>query len=406
VVDFNPFDVQDMADPYPAYAELRQQCPVLGVGPGSYYVTRHDTCSHVLFDRDTFSSRGGLTRRPPEEDVVDEVTTVNATDEPLHTRLRKLLRSALATRLVAANEEFVSDASHKFIDEFIDKGEANLVKDLAAKLPARVILKMIGVPDSDYAKVRGWTEDLEHSVDSANGQSFSDFYTGKAQHPAADAFFGYVRELIHERRAQANPPDDLVSRMVTFRDDDGQAFSDQSMIIQLTFLLIAGNETTSDLISNLMLTLAGDPALFQRLRADRSLVPAAVEESLRHDSPVTMIMRTAREDTEIDGTVVPVGSRIFTALGAANRDESAYPRADEFDLDRDRTTSHVAFGIGPHLCIGAPLARMEAKHAVNAILDRIESMELAPDFVYERVDYFAFQAPKRLPVKFTAAPRS
>lgn len=406
MVHFNPFDVQDMADPYPAYAELRQHCPVLDVGPGSYYVTRHAACSHVLFDRDTFSSRGGLTRRPPEEDAVDDVTTVNATDPPVHTRLRKLLRTALATRLVAANEEFVRDACYRFIDEFIDKGEANLVRDLAAKLPTRVILKIIGVPDSDYAKVRGWTEELEHAVDSANGQSFSDFYTGKAHHPAADAFFGYVHDLIRERRELADPPDDLVTRMVNFHDDDGSGFSDQAMVVQLTFLLIAGNETTSDLISNLMLTLAGDPALYQRLRADRTLVPAAVEESLRHDSPVTMIMRTALEDTEIDGTVVPVGSRIYTGLGAANRDESAYPRADEFDLDRDRTTSHVAFGIGPHLCIGAPLARMEAKHVVNAILDRIETMELAPGFVYERVDYFAFMAPKQLPVRFTPAPRS
>lgn len=406
MADFNPFDVQDMADPYQAYEELRQHCPVLAVGPGSYYVTRHATCSHVLFDRDTFSSRGGLTRRPPDEDVVDDVTTVNATDPPVHTKLRKLLRTALATRLVAANEDFVRDACHGFIDEFIDRGEANLVRDLAAKLPARVILKMIGVPDVDYAKVRGWTEELEHAVDSASGQSFSDFYTGKAHHPAADAFFGYVHDLIKDRREMVDPPDDLVTRMVNFRDDDGTGFSDQAMVVQLTFLLIAGNETTSDLIGNLMLTLAGDPALYRRLRADRTLVAAAVEESLRHDSPVTLIMRTALADTEIDGYAVPAGSRIYTGLGAANRDESAYPRAGDFDIDRDRTTSHVAFGIGTHLCIGAPLARMEAKHAVNAILDRIETLELAPDFAYERVDYFAFMAPKRLPVRFTPAARS
>jgi cytochrome P450 len=135
-------------------------------------------------------------------------------------------------------------------------------------------------------------------------------------------------------------------------------------------------------------------------------VPAAVEESLRHDSPVQLIMRTAIGDIEVDDEVVAAGARIYTGLGAANRDENAYPDAEVFDIDRDRTVSHVAFGTGPHLCIGAPLARMEAKHAVNAVLDRIESIELAPDYTYERVDYFAFMAPKQVPVRFTAAPRS
>jgi cytochrome P450 len=404
MVTFNPFDVEDMADPYPAYAELRQRCPVAEVAPGSYYVTRHETCSHVLFDRAEFSSRGGLTRRPPEEDARDDdVTTVNATDPPRHTKLRKLLRAALATRLVAANEDFVRDACHEFIDEFIAGGEANLVTDFAAKLPARVILKMIGVPNSDYAKVRGWTEEIEHAVDAEHGQSFSDFYTGKSSHPAADAFFGYVRDLINDRRAQTAPPQDLVTRMVSFRDDDGTGFSDQAIVVQLTFLLIAGNETTSHLIANLLLTLAGDPRLYERLRADRSLVPAAIEESLRHDSPVQLIMRTATSDTEIDGVTVPAGTRVFTGLGAANRDEAAYPNADEFDVDRDGTVSHVAFGIGPHLCIGAPLARMEARLAINAILDRIETLELAPGAGYERIDYFALMAPKQLPVRFKAA---
>jgi cytochrome P450 len=204
----------------------------------------------------------------------------------------------------------------------------------------------------------------------------------------------------------ADPPQDLVTRMVTFRDDDGSGFSDESIVVQLTFLLIAGNETTSDLLSNLLMTLASDPELYQRLRADRTLVPAAVEESLRHDSPVQLIMRTALADTEIDGKVVPAGSRVYTGLGAANRDAAVYERAEEFNVDRDRSVSHVAFGIGPHLCIGAPLARMEARHVVNAILDRMETLELAPEFVYERVDYVALMAPKELPVRFRAAPRS
>lgn len=406
VADFDPFDARKLPDPYPVYAELRRSCPVAHLGGTNYYVSRHETVGEVLRERDQYSSRGGLTLKPADEDVMDDSATVNALDPPLHTKLRKLLRTALATRLVAANDEFISRVSGEFVDEFIDKGEADLVKDLAAKLPARVILRMIGVPDVDYAMVRGWTEELEHAVDTSKGQSFSDFYTGKAYHPAADAFFNYVKALIKERREADNPPHDLITRMVSFRDDDGTGISDQAIVVQVTFLLIAGNETTSHLVANLLLEMAKDPELYKRLRDDRNLVSAAVEESLRKDSPVQLLMRTPFEDADVLGAVVPAGSRVFTGIGAANRDETVFERADEFDVDRDRTVSHLAFGIGPHLCIGASLARLEARHAINAVLDRIESMELVPGYVYERVDYYAFLAPKSVPVRFVAALRS
>jgi cytochrome P450 len=402
---FNPFDVKDMADPYLAYAELRRGCPVHEVAPGVQFLTRHGTVTEVLKENGRFSSAGGLTLRSAADDVMNAETTINATDPPRHGQLRKLLRTALATRLVAANDAFIAQVSREFVEEFVQAGEADLVTALAGKVPARVVLRMIGVSDADYAKVRGWTEELEHAVDPAKGIAFSDFYTGKVSHPAAEAFFAYVQELIDERRGMTDPPDDLVTRMIAFRDDTGSPFSDRAVVIQVTFLLIAGNETTSHLIANLLHDMAKDPELFRRIRADRSLVGPAIEESLRKDSPVQLLTRTPFEDAELDGTAVPAGCRVFTGLGAANRDETVFERPDEFDLDRDRTVAHVAFGAGPHLCIGASLARLEARHAINALLDRIDSLELAPGYVYERVDQMGHMSPKTLPVRFTLAPQ-
>jgi cytochrome P450 len=180
VATFNPFDVKDMADPYRAYAELRHGCPVHEVGPGAQFVTRHGTVAEVLRENDRFSSAGGLTLQSTEDDAMSTETTINATDPPLHGRLRKLLRTALATRLVAANDEFIARVSREFVEEFIQDGEADLVPALAGKVPARVILRMIGVSDADYAKVRGWTEELEHAVDPTKGIAFSDFYSERS----------------------------------------------------------------------------------------------------------------------------------------------------------------------------------------------------------------------------------
>ncbi len=188
---------------------------------------------------------------------------------------------------------------------------------------------------------------------------------------------------------------------MTHELSDGHFLTDTEIVTQVRFLLMAGNETTTNLISNLCYELVRVPERYQRLRADRDLMPIAIEESLRHDSPVQLMFRTAKSDTELSECPIKAGERVIVSMGAANRDETVYDHASEFDLDRGLVTNHMAFGLGPHLCVGAPLARLQTRILMNELLDRVADPRLADDFAYEKVNFFAFRGPKHLPVVFT-----
>jgi cytochrome P450 len=188
--------------------------------------------------------------------------------------------------------------------------------------------------------------------------------------------------------------------MMTTELSDGHFLTDTEVVTQVRFMLMAGNETTTNLIANLCYELIRIPERYQRVRADRDLLPIAIEESLRHDPPVQLMFRTATEHAELAGCPVAKGERVIVSMGSANRDERVYEHAEEFDLDRGKVTNHLGFGLGPHLCVGAPLARLQTRHVMTALLDAIPEIELSPDFVYEKVNFFVFRGPKHLPVVF------
>jgi len=191
--------------------------------------------------------------------------------------------------------------------------------------------------------------------------------------------------------------------MISHELTDGRHLTDTEVVTQVRFMLMAGNETTTNLIANLCHELIRVPERYQRVRADRELLPAAIEESLRHDSPVQLMFRTATRDIDLAECPIKQGERVIVSMGSANRDESVYDHAAEFDLDRGLVTNHMAFGLGPHLCVGAPLARLQTRILMNELFDHVAEPRLAPDFVYEKVNFFAFRGPKHLPVVFTPA---
>lgn len=399
---FNPLDVEQLVDPYDLWATMRRTCPVAEPFPGMTYVARHRDALEGFRDYHALSNAwvppgilgGGASEDPEQEQTVQEM------DPPRHGPMRRMYLTALSPGRVAEAEPYVREVCARLVAQFAGRPGAELVSELAVPVPSEVIMHMIGVPESDHAQVRAWIERILEMADPTRMMSAGFDDGGGSLRDAIDAFNAYVDDQISLRRRSGSPPDDLITRMIEHVGDDGRRFSDLEIRTQIRFAIMAGNETTTHLIGNLLYTLAARPDLYARLRDDRALVPAAVEESLRHDSPVQVIFRKAVGERCLAGVTIPVDQMVALGIGSANRDDDVYPDAAEYDLDRPRDVNHLAFGSGPHLCVGAPLARLEARAALDAVLDAIPAMSLAPGYAYERVDFFMMRGPKRLDVVF------
>jgi cytochrome P450 len=220
-----------------------------------------------------------------------------------------------------------------------------------------------------------------------------------------DAFDDRIRALIAQRRAATTRPDDILSRLLAAEGPDGQPLSDDKILVHLAGdMVVGGVETTTHLVGNLFYEVLRTPGAYEQLRADRSLVPNAVEETLRIRGPVQVLFRIPKEDVEVGGVGIPAGSLVALGYASANHDETVFEDPDDFVADRaDVAKRHLGFGFGIHLCVGAPLARLELACALDAVLDRIPSMALAPGYGYERVEFFMMQGPTRLDVVFPAS---
>lgn len=399
---FNPLDTEQLADPYARWADLRRRCPVSEAFPGMTYVGSHAEALDAFRDFHSLSNAwvppgilgGGASEDPEQEQTVQEM------DPPRHGPMRRLYLTALSPGKVAEADAYVGDVCARLVARFADRGRADLVAELAVPLPSEVIMHIIGVPEGDHPQVRAWIEHILEMADPTRMMAMgADGGLDEVQ-SSIQAFNAYVDNQIAQRRDAADPPDDLITRMINHLGDDGRRFTDLEIRTQIRFAIMAGNETTTHLIGNLLHTLASRPDLYRALRDDRDLVPVAIEESLRHDSPVQVIFRKAVAERALGGVHVPAEQMVAIGIGCANRDEDVWPDAEEFRLDRDERGHHLAFGSGPHLCVGAPLARLETRHAINAVLDAIPAMSLAPGYTYERVSFFMMRGPKRLDVVF------
>jgi cytochrome P450 PksS len=366
------------ADPYPFYARLREEAPVYPVTVHvpdrrpAWLVTRYDDAVAVLKDPRLVKDRrnvrdGGRAAREPwiprflkplQRNLLD-------LDDPDHARLRALVHRAFTPRLV----ERLRDRVQTLAEELLDRAETaprwDLVAGYALPIPATVIADLLGVPPEDQQRFHHWSKRVV-SVSAPR-----DFLLAI---PSLFRFLRYVRALIARRRAA--PRDDLLTALIQ-AEESGDRLSADELVAMIVILLIAGHETTVNLIAGGALALLQHPDQLQRLRREPSLMPAAVEELLRFTSPVELATeRYAREPIEIAGATIPTGDLVLASLGAANRDPRHFPDPDQLDLARD-PNRHLAFGQGAHYCLGAPLARLEGQIAFATLLRRLPTMRLA-----------------------------
>jgi cytochrome P450 PksS len=346
---------------------------VLSDRRAAWLVARYDDVVAVLKDdrfvkdkRAAFSPEQAASQpwiprmfRPLELNMLD-------VDPPDHTRLRGLVHKAFSPRLIENLRGRVQSLTDELIDAVNGKGRMDLIRDYALPLPTTIIAELLGVPAGDRHRFRRWSSTIVTAEATTWGLM-------KAA-PSLFAFLRYLRKLIKTR--QAAPQDDLVSALVQAREA-GDQLSEDELIAMIALLLIAGHETTVNLIGNGMLALLEHPDQMDRLRNDPALIKSAVEELLRYDGPLeTATERYAREDVTIAGVTIPRGERVFAVLASANRDERQFERPDELDLARE-PNRHLAFGLGVHYCLGAPLARLEGQIAINNLLRRMPDLRLA-----------------------------
>jgi cytochrome P450 len=393
-VRFDPTSAEILADPYPAFAQLRQKSPVLWHDElGMWLTFRHADASAVLRDR----RLGRIWRlRWPDEDLpaftLLHVHSLLENEPPTHTRLRRLVAAAFARGHVERLRPQVSQLAERLADAVADAGADGSPVDLlplyAEPLPVAVIADLLGIPERERAPLRPWSNAIvkmyEYGVTAEQR---------RAAERAAREYVDHTRALVAERRRR--PGDDLLSSLVAVRDADGSRLSEDELVATAILLAMAGHEATVNVVGNGVLALLRNPDQWARLVADPSLVPAAVEELIRYDSPLQLFERTAVADAEIGGVTVRAGEKIAALLGSANRDPDVFAAPDRLDMGR-ADNPHIGFGAGIHYCVGAPLSRVELQASLGTLVRRFPRLALAGEPV--RRPEFVIRGLRTLPV--------
>jgi pimeloyl-[acyl-carrier protein] synthase len=397
---YDPFAAELRADPYPLYHRMRAEDPVhWSEEQGAFLLTRYADCVEVLrspgvsSDADNAETRVRLgLQDETSAGFPFDVRPMLFADPPDHTRLRGLVNKAFTPRRVEALRPHIEDIVDQLLDGVIERGELDVIGDIGFPLPVIVIAELLGVPLQDREQLKSWSRDLARTIDPVVSQEV----VGRAA-MAGLQFINYLNGLIEERRQE--PADDLLSALIAV-EEEGEHLSHPELLVNSILLFIAGHETTQNLIGNGMLALLRHRGELDRLGADPSLAKGAVEEVLRYDGPVQLTGRHFLEDREVGGRPIRKGQSAILLLAAADRDPDQFPDPDRFDITRAEANRHIAFGNGIHFCLGAPLARVEAQVAINAMLARLPDLELAvPDPPY--ADTFTLRGMSRLPVAFS-----
>jgi cytochrome P450 len=373
-------------NPYPLYDQMRSAAPVVrDPATGLWMLFDHESVKRALNDHDTFSS--AVTRGQAAKWLV-------FIDPPRHVKLRALVMRAFMPKSVAALETRIREISRKLLNDCISAGEFDLVAGFSLPLPMMVVGDMLGIPSSDWVRFREWSDiilDLSYSVaGGVAGEKATQAFRVVTAEMAA-----YLAALLDERRA--TPKDDLLTRLVQ-AEVDGERLTDDDILGFFQLLLVAGHETTTNLINNAVLCLLEHRDQLDHLVARPDLVPSAIEEVLRYRSPLQWVMRGVRQEVELRGQTIPVGAMVLPLIGSANRDAAVFPEPGRFDITRD-PNPQIAFGHGIHFCLGAPLSRLEGRIALGDLLEHLPDLEVADTAPWEPRKALHVHGPAKLVVR-------
>ena len=364
---YSPYDYAIHEDPYPTYARLRAEAPLYrNEQLGFWALSRHADVLAAYKDTERFSSALGVSLEPTATGPhASKTMSFLAMDPPKHGRMRGIVSRAFTPRRVNDLEPHILELTRAHLEPALDAGSFDFVADFAGKLPMDVMSEMLGVPQADRAEVRRLADLLVHREEGV-------YDVPRSGMEAAMVLARYFGEMIAERRAQ--PRDDLTSALLE-AEMEGERLTDGDVMAVLFLMIVAGNETTAKLLANALFWAGENPSERERAFSSESWIPAWIEETLRYDGSSQATARTLTRDVELYDEMLPAGDRVLLLIGSANRDSHVFPNPDRYDLARD-TSEMVSFGAARHFCLGAPLARLEARVALTEIVQRIRSYEV------------------------------
>jgi len=380
---FDLFSDDARRDPFPLYEQARRVAPVFREPrSGIWMVFDYEGVRRVLTEHEAFSSRHG-----PD--------WMNFSDPPRHSKLRALVSKAFTPRSIVNLEPRIRELSRGLLDRVAGRGGMDVAADLAVPLPMLVIAEMLGIPPADRERFVRWNDVLLDMGQAVVGSPETGAVVGRYTAATAE-MSDYLIGLLADR--QSDPKDDLLTRLLA-ADVDGQRLTHEEILGFFQLLLLAGSETTTNLINNAVVCFMDHPDQLARVRERPGLLPSAIEEVLRYRSPLQWMYRVTRRDVELHGKTVPPGEMVLAMIGSANRDPGVFADPERFDVARE-PNPHLAFGHGVHFCLGAPLARLEAKIALGDFLERVQEFRPATGEPWEPRKGLHVHGPARLPIVF------